>query len=83
MAVYSSPDQATNELHRLFLVAVPENSLGNKTITHYSELAGVSKAVIWKWIKNGRLPPAQARKLVEVSEGRVSLDQLHRFVYAD
>ena len=81
MAAYSSPEQATNALHRLILIAVPPNHLGNKTITHFCYLAETSRAAVWKMIKNLHVQPHMAMKIVEIGEGRVTLDQLHRFVY--
>lgn len=83
MAAYSSPDQAENDLHRLMLTAVPPNQLGNKTITHFCELLDMSRSAVWKMIADRRLQPAVAKKIVEMSEGRVTLDQLHTFVYGD
>lgn len=83
MAAYSSPEQATNDLHRLILVAVPPNKLGNKTIMHFCDLLGMSRSAVWKMIKNLKVQPQTARKIVEISEGRVTIDQLHRFVYGD
>lgn len=83
MATYSSPDDAAKEIHRLLLVAVPVNEHGNKTILHLAKLLKVSKATIWRWIELERIPPDRAKKVVDLSEGRVSLDDFHRFVYPE
>lgn len=80
------PASAENEqltLHQLLLVAVPANEAGRKTVMHLSHVLGVSKATIWHWIKKDFLPPDRAVQIVGISEGRVSLDELHRFVYPD
>jgi len=82
MATFLSPNEAGTELHRLILVAVPPNPEGAKTITHAAKCMGINKATIWQWIKLDRIPPTRAREIVEMGQGRVSLDQLHRFVYA-
>lgn len=81
MATYKSPEQADTDLHRILLTAVPADDKGGKTIVHLAGVMGVSRASIWYWIKNQSLPAIRAAKVVEISEGRVSLDQLHRFVY--
>lgn len=70
-----------SELHELLLRAVPENHLGRKTVVHLSTVLGVSKATIWHWIKKDFLPPERAKQIVDISEGSVTLDALHRFVY--
>lgn len=72
-----------SDLHAILLRAVPENQYGRKTIMRLSELTGASKATIWHWIKKDFLTPERAKQVVELSEGRVSLDELHRFVYRD
>lgn len=70
-------------LHEILLRAVPANAHGRKTILHLSKLMGVSKQVVWHWIKKDFLTPERAKQVVDLSEGRVSLDELHRFVYRD
>lgn len=75
------PGSQPSTLHELLLRAVPENSYGRKTIMRLSEVMEVSKATIWHWIKKDFLPPDRASQVVDLSEGRVTLDELHRFVY--
>lgn len=76
-----TPGPHPSELHELLLRAVPLNSHGRKTIMHLSELMSVTKATIWHWIKKDFLPPERASQVVDLAEGRVTLDELHRFVY--
>lgn len=83
MPTYESPDEVSNGLHRLLLLAVPENSLGNKTLNHLAELMTISKWAIRKWINAEKIPPERAVQVVELSEGRVSLEDFHEYVYKD
>ena len=95
MATYRNPEDADTKLHRLLLKAVPENPHGNKTIAHLAERIGCTRASIFNWIKDDKLTPERAVQIVEVSkrkldesgevvmgEPRVTLDDLHEFVYA-
>lgn len=90
MATFSSPDEAGTELHRLILVAVPPNRNNAKTITNAAKVMGINKATIWQWIKLNRITPSRAKDIVAMAKigtaegqpGRVTLDQLHPFVYA-
>jgi hypothetical protein len=71
----------TKTLHELLLAAAPPNDYGRKTIMHLAEVLEVSKATIWHWIKKDFLPPERATQIVVIADGRVTLDELHRFVY--
>ena len=82
MATYASPEDAEKELHRLLLRAVPENQHGNKTISHLASLLECTRATIFNWINDDKLPAHRAKQVVELSEGRVILDDFHKFVYA-
>lgn len=82
MATYASPEDAEKELHRLLLRAVPENQHGNKTISHLASLLECTRATIFNWINDDKLPAHRAKQVVELSEGRVTLDDFHKFVYA-
>lgn len=82
MATYTNPEDAEKELHRLLLRAVPENQHGNKTISHLASLLECTRATIFNWINDDKLPAHRAKQVVELSEGRVTLDDFHKFVYA-
>jgi len=83
MPTYNSPDDVENGLHRLLLLAVPENEHGNKTLNHLAHLMTLSKWAIRKWINNEKIPPERAMQVVELSEGRVTLADFHDYVYKD
>lgn len=83
MPTYKSPDDAEAGLHTLLLRAVPVNSRGNKTLTELSRLTHMSKWGIRKWINNKKIPPERAKQIVELSEGRVTLEEFHPYVYKD
>lgn len=96
MPTYHNPEDAGNPLTRLLLKAVPENEHGNKTIAHLAKLLPCTRATVFNWITDQKLPPHRATQIVDVSkitgydkkgkpilgEPRVSLDDLHQFVYA-
>lgn len=90
MPTYHDPQDAENPLTQLILRAVPENELGNKTLDHARELLGVSRTAMRKWLNNQKVPPNRATALVEMGRigvskgapGRVSIEDLHPFVYS-
>lgn len=81
MPVFNDPEDAPNELQRLLLLAVPRNKHGFKSINQLAKQMQISRWAIQKWIINKKLPPNRAVQLVDLSEGRVSLSDLTRFVY--
>lgn len=81
MPTYSAPEAADNPLLRLLLLAVPKNQHGNKTILHLADLLGVNKWSVWKWVRAQKIPPERALAIVELSEGRVKIEDFHPFVY--
>lgn len=81
MAAHTDPSTAINDLHRLLLVAVPEDDKGQKTIVNLAKLLDMSRSGVWKWIKAKRIPPDRATRIVDLSEGRVTLADFSRFVY--
>ena len=83
MATYRKPEDAENGLHVLLLKAVPENKLGNKTLTELSRIMRVSRQAMRKWINMGKRPPERAQQVVAISRGRVKLEEFHPYVYKD
>jgi hypothetical protein len=89
-----NPD-AVKGLHHLLLKAVPPNKYGNKTVLFLAELIPCHRAAITKWIKNERITPEKALRLVEISkiqgfdkqgkpvlgEARISRAELDPYVY--
>lgn len=68
-------------LHRLLLEACPPNEDGDRSITILAKALGMSSWGIFKWIRNGRIPPRQAANVVDVSQGKVTLHQFDPFIY--
>lgn len=81
MPVFHKPENAPDELTQLMLTAVPENERGYKTLSHLAKLMGVTKWAQRKWITAQELPAKRAMQIVEISEGRVDIRQLDKFVY--
>lgn len=95
MPTFNTPDEAENGLTRLLLRAVPENPLGNKTVTHLAQLIHMSKAGVYKWLDAERIPPERVMQIVEISkisgydddgepvlgEARVKREEFDEFVY--
>jgi hypothetical protein len=82
MPVYKNIEDAPSDLQRLLLLAVPENELGHKSITHLADILSLNRWSVNKWIINGRISPARAMQVVNISEGRVSLADFSRFIFA-
>lgn len=80
MAVIRDIESVDNPLHKLMLQAVPENELGNKTITHLAGLIGVTPYSCWLWIGAKHLSAARALSIVEVSEGRVTIEDFLPYI---
>lgn len=91
MPVFTDERQPENELHRLLLRAVPPNERGNRTIVHLASLIPCRRWSVIKWINAQKLSPARATRIVEISKigepedgpGRVTIEELHPFVYKD
>lgn len=88
MPVYSDDNQPENELHRLLLKAVPVSEHGNKSIAHLASLIPCRRWSVNKWIRAGKLTPKRATRIVEIGrigadtpEGRITIEELHPFVY--
>lgn len=90
MPTFYKPEDATDDLTRLILKAVPENERGNKTLNHACKILKVTKWAMRKWINAQKISPERAMQIVEMGRigvkrkkdpGRVSLEELHPFVY--
>ena len=89
MPVYATPDDAPSDLHRLLLVATPENEHGNRSILGLAKLMKIDRRSIGKWVKRGRVPPERVIQIVEIGKtgeprspgGRVKREEFDRFVY--
>lgn len=69
-------------LHDLMLKACPPNEEnGMKSIPTLALAIGYTPAGLYKMIRNNKVSPIAAAKIVEVADGRVSLDDFHPYVY--
>lgn len=68
-------------LHDLLLEACPPDENGTRSIVVLSKKLEVSHQYIYLWIEKGRVPARFVRSLVESSEGRVTYEQFHEFVF--
>jgi hypothetical protein len=70
-------------LHDLLLHACPPNERGEKSITVLAESFDppISAWAIHKWVQKGKIPPARAVEIVDLSEGRVTLASFSPFIY--
>lgn len=81
MTVKANSRLDLGELHSLLLKACPRE--GYDTCSIRGSLApalGVSYQYIYRWVKEGRVPPKYVKPIVALSEGRVSVDCLVPFV---
>jgi hypothetical protein len=85
MSKYDSPTDAPTEFHQLLLEATPVNEHGNRTILHLSEILGVTRWAITKWILNNRIPARRAKQIVDLNPDnpKISLDRFEKYVYGD
>ena len=42
---------------------------------------GMSREGVYKWLRANRLTPPNAKKLVDLGDGRLKIEQLHQFVF--
>ena len=68
-------------LHDIMLRACPPDVDGIKSINILAECMNRSHNALFQAIRKGRLTPALALEIVKVSQERVSIDELHTYVY--
>jgi hypothetical protein len=68
MPTFDTPEDAENALTRMLLEAVPENELGNKTLSHLGKLMKLNRWSIRKWINNKKISPQRVMQVVEISK---------------
>lgn len=72
---------ALGPLHDLLLLACPRTGYPKCSIrASLAPALGVSHQYIYNWIAAGRIPANKVLKIVEVSEGRVSQEDLIPYV---
>jgi hypothetical protein len=68
-------------LHDLLLKACPPDENGVTSIPILARSLGMSAWGVFKWIKADKIPPRQAARISQMSDGRVSLDDFTPYVY--
>lgn len=68
-------------LQTLLLTACPPAKDGRVSIPVLAKRLGVSNQYVYKWINEGKVPPAYVTKIVTLGEGRVELEQFHPYVF--
>lgn len=95
MPTFNDPSEANDPLTQLMLRAVPENEHGSKTVTHLAKLMKLTRAALYKWIDQQKLPPERVMQIVEISriigcdeagkpilgKARVNREEFDEFVY--
>lgn len=67
-------------LHDLLLRACPPDDEGHRSIMVLADKMGLSWQNLYKWIAGKRIPPKRVRQLVEIADGRVSQEDVLKFV---
>ena len=70
-------------IHDLLLSCSPNDEKGEKSITTLAKALELTHTAIYKWIENNKIPAKWAQRMVELSNGAVTLDDFHKFVYGD
>lgn len=68
-------------LHDLLIQACPPTKDGSQSIPLLAERLKMTPQGVYKWITNGRVPPRQAVRVVQLSRGRVSLDDFTPYIF--
>lgn len=95
MPTFNDPSEANDPLTKLMLRAVPPNEHGSRTVTHLAKLMKLTRAALYKWIDQQKLPPERVVQIVSISEiesfddkgqpilgeARVAREEFDEFVY--
>lgn len=77
MALEPTCRKDLGELHKLLLKACPAKALAAGSIrSTLAPALGVSHQYVYRWIEENRVPPKFVAPLVEISQGRVSREEL-------
>ncbi len=68
-------------LQTLLLTACPPGEDQRASIPVLARHLGISNKYIYKWIANDKVPPNFVTKIVELSDGRVTFEQFHKYVF--
>ena len=68
-------------LQQILLKACPAGeNCGGSIKTTLAPALGVSHQYVYRWIEEGRVPPKFVKKIVDLAEGRVSVEELLPYV---
>lgn len=81
MPVFKTPEEGNTPLHKVLLRAVPENEHGNQTLTELARLLGIERYSVQKWLKAQHVPARRVKRIIEISNGQVTEQDLSPFVY--
>lgn len=70
-----------DELHALLLLCCPRVKMTRPNIRLLATHMGITHAAIYKWIDARKVPPRQVPRLVQLSNGRVTQEQFHPYVF--
>ncbi len=68
-------------LKPILLDLCPPDKKGHRSIAKLAKKLGMSSYGIYKWINSGRIPPEQVNVLVKFSKGKLTHQDLHKFVF--
>lgn len=69
--------QPISALHKLLVQAVPPN------LTAVSAAVGLTDEAVYRWIRLNRIPPLPAARIVDASEGRVTLADFYPYIFLE
>ena len=55
---------------------------GRLDVPEFAEALGMSHEGVYKWLRANKLTPKNAKRLAEMSEGRATLKDFQKFVFA-
>lgn len=71
------------ELHKLLLRLVPKERRDKpRVMFEIADMLGCTRATVYNWIKDDKLPAHRAKQIVDLSDGTITIAKLHKFVYA-
>lgn len=68
-------------LQELLLNACPPDERGKRSIPVLARALKVSHQYIYRWIEDGVVPPKFVSRIVALSNGRVTLEQFHPYLF--
>lgn len=74
--------QQLGDLQDLLLKACPPaKDSGRVSIPVLAAQLGITASYVYKWIEQNQVPPKYVRKIVEISNGELTLEDFHPYVF--